>query len=155
MRQLFLLLILMLSSIVYAEDKPKLDGNWINICIDAYQRTYVTMTGTKSDEATSDELMFYIKGIIDTNQQNNLLGALLIGRIRESKKAKEPAIQAEIDKQIRIAYAFTPLYRIPEKLSYPQTIANIRKYLDDHPDKWHHSAHLIVTNALKQAFMKE
>lgn len=45
-----------------------------------------------------------------------------------------------------------PFCTPPEGVKSSQLVAVIRKYLSDHPERFHHEAHLLVVDALHEAF---
>lgn len=133
-----------------------IDGNWIRNSINAFDRVNVTRNGTTDDTMDSIAFISYVGGILAVHRQNNLMASLLVSSLVEQKKAsKSAATTIEIEKQMRVAFAFVPLLAIPENLSTQQVAAVLRKYLDANPEKWNLNAHILITDALKEAFSKK
>ena len=145
-----------ISAVAVAEQPHTLDGLWIKKSIDSYERVTKNRVGTEEDLQNSLSFMAYLDGFSAVHRQNNLMASLLVYSLtEEKKKTKNPAALAAIDKQMRVAFAFTPLLRLPDNLSMEQSIVIIRKYLEDNPQKWNSEASLIITTALSEAFEKK
>jgi len=150
----FLLCVFSLGSM--AQQQQVFDGNWIKSSIDAFDRVNVTRNGTTEDAMDSIALISYVGGILAVHRQNNLMASIVVSGLTEQKKAsKSAAASAEIDKQMRVTFAFVPLLRIPDTLSSQQVVVILRKYLEANPEKWNTTASLLITSALEAAFSKK
>ncbi len=150
------LVLFAISPVAVAEQPHTHDGLWIKKSIDSYERVTKNRVGTEEDLQNSLSFMAYLDGFSAVHRQNNLMASLLeYSLTEEKKKTKNPAALAAIDKQMRVAFAFTPLLRLRDNLSMEQSIAIFRKYLEDNPQKWNLEAELIITTALSEAFEKK
>lgn len=155
MKALFGLALWLLSSACFAQQQPAIDGNWIKSSIDAFDRVNVTRNGTSEDVSNSIMFISYVSGMLAVHRQNNLVASVFVaGLSKQKKQTRNAAASAEIDKQIRAVFAFTPLLSIPDTLTPQQIVAILRKYLDANPEKWSTNAPLLITNALEAAFSK-
>lgn len=80
---------------------------------------------------------------------------MFVAALSEKKTQPKAAAPDEIDTQLRITFALTPLLAIPDTLNPQQIVAILRKYLDSNPEKWDTNASLLITDALQQAFAKK
>ncbi len=156
MKALIGLVLCLLSAASFAQQQPAIDGNWIKNSIDAYDRVNVTRNGTSDDVSDSLLFIYYVSGMLAVHRQNNLLASMFAFGLDKAKKPQpNAAASAEIDKQLRIAFAFTPLLAIPDTLTPQQIVAILRKYLNANPEKWGTNAPLLITNAFQEAFAKK
>lgn len=135
------------------EEQPKFDGNWIKKAIDACDRVYIKRNASPDDITESIAFVAFVSGMLAVHHRNNLTASILVNSLTEKKKAlRNSAASAEIDKQLRVALAFTPLLAVPDRLSQQQIVAVVRKYLDANPQEWSTNASLLITKAFQEAF---
>lgn len=146
----------LLCSLSAAQQQAPLDGNWIKTSIEAYDRANIARTGSADDVTTSAIFLSYVGGMLAVHRQNNLMASLVVTGLDQQRKAARNATAAvEIDKQMRVAFVFTPLLAIPDTLSSQQVIAIVREYLESNPEKWGTAAPVLITDALQSAFSKK
>lgn len=155
MKSIVGLVLWLLSTLCSAQQPEALDGNWIKHSIDAYHRAYVSRNGTSQDISDSLVFMSFVSGMLAVHRQNNLTASLLSYGLTQQKGKVGAAAGAEIDKQLRVAFVFTPLLALPEQLSPQQIVAILRRYMDTNPEKWGSGAPLLITEALQQAFARK
>jgi hypothetical protein len=148
MKILFSLALFLLSSLCFAQQQSAVNGNWIKSSIDAFDRVNVTRNGTSDDALQSLNLIHFVSGMLAVHRQNNLTASTFAAVLGEKKTQSTASAADQIDQQLRIAFAFTPLLTTPDTLSPQQIVAILRKYLDANPEKW-------GTDALQQAFAKK
>lgn len=123
-----------------------LDGTWLKKGIDAFERVEArTSSSSEVDGQTASVVMAYVNGVLDVHLQNKVIFELL----EKSAKANPSTVTPEGLKQ---ASFFALLRKKPNDLSMHQTLAIVKKYLADNPQKWHEPASLLIFTALMEAF---
>lgn len=122
------------------------DGTWLKQGIDAFERVEArTSSLSDVDVLTATVVMAYVNGALDVHLQNKVIFELL----EKSAKANPSTVTPE---GLKLASLFAGLRKKPTNLSMHQTLAIVKKYLADNPQKWHEPASLLIFTALLEAF---
>lgn len=127
------------------------DGTWMKDSIGAYERATVTKNSSDDDIFKGVALVSYISGVLSVHQQNNMTATLIVAASKVDGKGKRSTTD---EARLRTAFSFVPLLSVPDNISTGQTIAILKKYLNENPEKWQLSAHLLIQDAFKEAFEK-
>lgn len=141
--QILLVIVAALCGTVHGEG---LDGTWLKQGIDAFERVEArTSRPGDIDGQTAAILMAYVNGVSDVHLQNKVMFELLEKSARTNPSTVTP-------EGLKLASVFALLRRKPNDLSMHQTLAIVKKYLADHPQKWHEPANFLIFTALLEAF---
>lgn len=147
---------LLFAGVAWAQQAETVDGHWIKKGINAFNRVYVTKKPSDTDYVDSVALVSYLSGMIAVHKNNNMLAVLLVSAKDSQNKQLPPGKKPLAgDEQLKVAFAFTPLLALPDKLSSEQVIGILQRYLEAHPEKWNTSAPYLITEALKEAFSQK
>ena len=154
MKRLLVTLSLVVAQLAQAQ-AARQDGAWLKKCLDAMERVESSQSGPDDDLVNSVAAVSFINGIVSVHRQNNLQASLLVATLSSARDAEKRKNYTSIeDAQIRATLVFVPLLALPDDASGAQLAAIIRKHIAANPEKWNQGAHLLVVEALRQAFAR-
>src|SRR4051812_11597343 len=104
------LMILLCAVPILSHGQETFDGNWLKKCVDSYNRVTVTHTGNDEDVRNGIALIHYVGGMLAVHRLNNLMATLIVAGTEKSSDSKEKGKTVD-DPKVRVALAFTPLFR--------------------------------------------
>ena len=126
---LFGLLVALANFASAADELPPLNGHWLVRALEAHARV-ASRRGTNDDLVDSTLLVGVTAGVIATHRQNNLMLALIYSSVESAyKKAPEKNPPTTNSDQLRVAFAYSPLFGLPDDFKIPQVFAIFRRFL--------------------------
>ena len=117
MKRIIFLLFTLFHLSAYAQSNS-LDGNWLKQGLDAYDRAYLTRTGSTDDMAKGDATISFLIGMIAVHRQNNFMAVFLWSNVKKTTdKSGKVKLSGEDTARIETTTLFTPLRSLPDNLS--------------------------------------
>ena len=152
MKFLVATLLCVLYALAHAQ-APTYNGVSLKKGLDAYDRMYVTKNASDDDFRDGTMLIAYISGMLAVHRTNNLTAMLLFAANNVSTGGKSKQAMSGTDSvRLKTLLAFTPLLTLPENVPPEQLVAILRKFLNEHPERWSQHAAGLITEALAEAF---
>lgn len=127
------------------------DGLWLKKGAEAFLRIEDgTTKNIAKDSEQSSSFMHYIGGFLAVHRKNNVMTTVLVSGISDGRPFDK--LSKSQQEQVRIAFAFAPLFALPDNLSMPQLVAILLGYIGKHPEEWNLPAVVILQSALVEAF---
>jgi hypothetical protein len=124
--------------------------------LDAYDRIYVTRNASDDDFRDGTMLIAYVSGMLAVHRANNLTAMLLFAGTNVSTDGNAKQNMSEVNAvRLRTLLAFTPLLTLPDNVPPDQLVAILRKFLNEHPERWGQQAANLITDALAEAFPRK
>jgi Rap1a immunity proteins len=123
--------------------------------LDAYDRIYVTKNPSEGDSHERTMLIAYVYGMLAVHRENNLK-AMILFTAGNDPKVGHTKQRSEVDAaRLNTLLAFTPLLTLPDNVPTEQLVAILRKYLNEHPERWDQHGAILITAALVDAFPRK
>jgi Rap1a immunity proteins len=123
--------------------------------LDAYDRIHVTKNASDTDFQEMTLLIGYVSGMLAVHRENNIRAVALFVAGKEIKDlSKKQRSEVESDRLMRLL-GFTPLLALPDNVPVEQLLAVLRKYLNEHPERWDQHGAILITAALADAFPRK
>lgn len=152
LKSLIAVLLFVLHGLAIAQSSAY-NGVSVKKGLDAYDRIYVTKNASDDDFREGTMLIAYVSGMLAVHRANNLTAVLLFAANNpESAGAARPKTSEVEVMRLKTMLVFTPLLSLPEALPPKQLVAILRKFLNEHPERWSQSAVSLITDALVGAF---
>lgn len=151
---LFGLLVALANFASAADELPPLNGHWLVRALEAHARV-ASRRGTNDDLVDSTLLVGVTAGVIATHRQNNLMLALIYSSVESAyKKAPEKNPPTTNSDQLRVAFAYSPLFGLPDDFKIPQVFAIFRRFLEANPERWGEPAYPLIIAALRDSIRR-